>query len=241
MAGRYVALLRGINVGTAKRVAMSALRALVEELGYSEVRTLLNSGNVVFTAARLPAFRRSAAPTPAAHGAEPRKAALRIQEALEAKLGVSARVTVISAEELVEVMRGTPWAAGAGAPKERSAGNPLGKVADNPSRLLVGILGDPADREKLEEIARKDWGKERIALGAARSGAQGSGGKGKERAGTGGAGAGGGARAVYMWMPQGVIESKLNAAVSRALGDRVTSRNWATMLKLKEMTEEGEG
>jgi uncharacterized protein (DUF1697 family) len=183
VAGRYVALLRGINVGTAKRVAMAELRALVEELGYSEVRTLLNSGNVVFSAAK----------------AEPRKAALRIQAALEGKLGISARVTVISAEELAEVV----------------AGSPLGKVADNPSRLLVGILGDPADREKLAEIASKDWGKERIALGAA--------------------------RAVYMWMPQGVIESKLNAAVSKAMGGRVTSRNWATMLKLKEMTEEGGG
>ncbi|MGA2640017.1 MAG: DUF1697 domain-containing protein [Spirochaetia bacterium] len=192
-AGRYIALLRGINVGTAKRVAMAELRALVEELGYSEVRTLLNSGNVVFSAPR----------------AEPRAAALRIQKAMETKLGVSARVTVISAEELAEVV----------------AENPLGKIADNPSRLLAGILSDPADREKLEEIARKDWGKERIALAAG-------------AAATGGAAAKGAARAVYMWMPQGVIASKLNAAVSKALGDRVTSRNWATMLKLKEMTEE---
>jgi uncharacterized protein (DUF1697 family) len=183
VAGRYVALLRGINVGTAKRVAMSALRVLVEELGYGEVRTLLNSGNVVYSAAK----------------SDPREAALLIQKALEGKLSVSARVTVISAEELAEVV----------------AANPLGKVADNPSRLLVGILWDPVDREKLKEIAKKDWGKERIALGAA--------------------------RAVYMWMPQGVIASKLNAAVSKALGDRVTSRNWATMLKLKEMAEAGEG
>jgi len=140
VAGKYVALLRGINVGTAKRVAMAELRALVEELGHSMVRTLLNSGNVVFTAARLPAFRRSAAPTPAALGTEPRAAAMRIQKALEAKLGVSARVTVISAKELAQVV----------------AANPLGKVANNPSRLLVGILGDPADREKLAEIAGKD-------------------------------------------------------------------------------------
>ena len=49
MAGRHVALLRGINVGTAKRVAMADLRALVEGLGYGDVSTLLNSGNVVFT------------------------------------------------------------------------------------------------------------------------------------------------------------------------------------------------
>jgi uncharacterized protein (DUF1697 family) len=41
VAGRYVALLRGINVGTAKRVAMADLRVLVEELGYGEVRTFL--------------------------------------------------------------------------------------------------------------------------------------------------------------------------------------------------------
>ena len=45
-----VALLRGVNVGAAKRVAMADLRALVEGLGYGGVRTLLNSGNVVYDA-----------------------------------------------------------------------------------------------------------------------------------------------------------------------------------------------
>jgi len=44
-----------------------------------------------------------------------------------------------------------------------------------------------------------------------------------------------------MWMPQGVIQSKLNAAVSKALGGGVTARNWSTMLKLKEMTVERGG
>ena len=46
----FVALLRGINVGKAKRIAMADLRKLVEELGYGDVQTLLNSGNVVFSA-----------------------------------------------------------------------------------------------------------------------------------------------------------------------------------------------
>ena len=46
---RYVALFRGINVGKAKRIAMADLRALLEKLGYTDVRTLLNSGNAVFT------------------------------------------------------------------------------------------------------------------------------------------------------------------------------------------------
>jgi len=180
-----VALLRGINVGTAKRVAMADLRALMERLGYAGVRTLLNSGNVMFSAAR----------------AEPREAAQRIEKGLAAQLGVSARVTVISAAELEEIV----------------ATNPLSDVAENPSRLLVGILNDPADGAKLGEIVAKDWGDERVVLGSLR--------------------AGGAARALYMWMPRGVIQGRLNAAVSKALKDGVTARNWSTMLKLKEMTE----
>ena len=47
---RYVALLRGINVGKSKRVPMAELRSVLEGLSYTEVRTLLNSGNAVFAA-----------------------------------------------------------------------------------------------------------------------------------------------------------------------------------------------
>ena len=43
-----VALLRGINIGSRKRIAMADLRALVGDLGYANARTLVNSGNVVF-------------------------------------------------------------------------------------------------------------------------------------------------------------------------------------------------
>lgn len=46
----FVALLRGINVGKAKRVPMAELRALLTDLGYTDVTTFLNSGNVVFNA-----------------------------------------------------------------------------------------------------------------------------------------------------------------------------------------------
>ena len=48
---RLVALLRGINLGAARRVPKADLRELMEELGYSDVRTVLQSGNVVFTGA----------------------------------------------------------------------------------------------------------------------------------------------------------------------------------------------
>lgn len=89
-----MALLRGINVGKAKRVAMADLRALVADLGYRDVRTLLNSGNVVFTA---PA---KAAPT---------ELAARIERAIASKIGVSSRVTVLGARELRAVMDENPF------------------------------------------------------------------------------------------------------------------------------------
>lgn len=86
-----IALLRGINVGRAKRIAMADLRTLFEELGFTNVRTVLNSGNVVF-------------------GGMGRKhaAAADIETALVRRLGVASRVTVLSAAELAEVMDGNP-------------------------------------------------------------------------------------------------------------------------------------
>jgi uncharacterized protein (DUF1697 family) len=89
---RYVALLRGINVGRAKRIAMADLRALVEELGFRDVRTLLNSGNVVFHGARV----------------APVKAAARIETAIEKQLGITSRVTVLDVDTLATVIAENP-------------------------------------------------------------------------------------------------------------------------------------
>jgi len=51
MSNKYVALLRGINVGGARCVEMKKLKALFESLGYTNVATYINSGNVIFEAA----------------------------------------------------------------------------------------------------------------------------------------------------------------------------------------------
>jgi uncharacterized protein (DUF1697 family) len=50
-----VALLRGVNVGGATRVPMADLRRVVADAGYADVRTHLNSGNVLLTSAQDPA------------------------------------------------------------------------------------------------------------------------------------------------------------------------------------------
>jgi len=51
----FVALLRGINVGGHKQVAMTELRSLSESLGLVDVQTLLQSGNLVFKSKKLEA------------------------------------------------------------------------------------------------------------------------------------------------------------------------------------------
>ena len=173
-----IALLRGINVGKAKRIAMADLKKLVENLGYGEVRTLLNSGNVVFT---VPGSARGSS-------------AARIEEALASKFGVSARVTSITAEELATAVEG----------------NPIRAMDRDPSRALVAFLRKPEDRKLLQPLAKRRWAPEELAIGK---------------------------RVAYLWCPGGILESPLLEAVSRALGDGVTTRNWATVAKLCKIAE----
>ncbi len=49
----YISMLRGINVGPHKRMTMEKLRASFEALGFQQVKTYIQSGNVIFQAARL--------------------------------------------------------------------------------------------------------------------------------------------------------------------------------------------
>ncbi|HXI02538.1 MAG TPA: DUF1697 domain-containing protein [Candidatus Saccharimonadales bacterium] len=91
---RYVALLRGVNnIGASKRVAMADLQALFEELGFRDVRTLLNSGNVVFSARRT-----------ASHGI-----LARIRTGLARGLSLQASVILLSSREVTSVITGNPF------------------------------------------------------------------------------------------------------------------------------------
>jgi uncharacterized protein (DUF1697 family) len=171
----HVALLRGINVGKAKRIAMADLRDLCASLGYGDVKTLLNSGNVVFSAPR----------------ADP-KAASRIEKAIAANHGFTSRVVAVTAEELDAIVKENPFA----------------EAESNPSRFLVTVLYDHADRARLAALAKQDWGAERLALGT---------------------------RAVYSWCASGILESPSLLALNKVLGDAGTNRNWATIRKLQAM------
>jgi uncharacterized protein (DUF1697 family) len=83
----HVALLRGINVGSHRRVAMADLRELLTGLGYGDVRTLLQSGNVVLTS-------RAAA----------RTLERDLSAAIAKDLGVETEVVVRTRDELAEIV-----------------------------------------------------------------------------------------------------------------------------------------
>jgi uncharacterized protein (DUF1697 family) len=98
----WVALIRGINVGGHKALAMADLRALLESLGYGDVRTHLQSGNALFTTARASAL--------ALEG--------QISSRIHADLGLSVRVLIRSAPELAAVVDGNPFVADGVDPKQ---------------------------------------------------------------------------------------------------------------------------
>ena len=110
----HIALLRGINLGPHKRVAMPALRALVTSLGHTDVATYIASGNVVFTAREtrssdsagrsdrdtgsdLVPLSDSAAPGP------------ELEKAIAAELGVECRVVVLTCAELARAVADNPY------------------------------------------------------------------------------------------------------------------------------------
>jgi uncharacterized protein (DUF1697 family) len=89
----HVALLRGINVGGRNRVAMVALREVVEGLGHRDVATYIQSGNVVFTSAE----------------ADPAALAGALEAAIGGQLGVRPKVVVRTCRELARVVADNPF------------------------------------------------------------------------------------------------------------------------------------
>ena len=175
-----VALLRGINVGRAKRLAMSDLRDVAEKLGWQNVTTLLATGNLVFTSS----------------GSKKARAGTGFASALEKALlshhKLETRIVVLSSREVDVVIDEMPFGS---------------KISD-PARLMVAAYVDPAVRAKLEPLSAQDWKPGALALGS---------------------------HAAYLWCPDGILDSALMTAVTRAARDGITARNWSTWQKIQRL------
>jgi uncharacterized protein (DUF1697 family) len=89
----YAALLRAVNVG-GRSLAMAELRALFDDLGFGEVSTYLQSGNVVF---------RSRA-------ADERKVQRTIERGIHERFGIEVPVMLRSHAELTKIQKANPYA-----------------------------------------------------------------------------------------------------------------------------------
>jgi len=93
----YVALLRGINVGSGRKVPMAELRALFATLGHTNTRTYIQSGNVVFTA----------------KAAQPERVRTAIEDAVGNEFGFEVGVLLRTPAELASVVKRNPFGADA--------------------------------------------------------------------------------------------------------------------------------
>ncbi len=175
---RYVVLLRGVNVGKGNRVPMAGFQALLEGLGFSSVKTLLNSGNAVFDAPGRAA---------AAH-------ADAIAEAVRSGFGVTTAVIVKTTQQWAAVVEHSPIA-----------------VPDTDhSRVLVALGQDADALQALLPLVPQARAVERFVVTA---------------------------HAAYLHCPDGLNGSAVADALVGRARRHVTTRNWATVLKLQALLE----
>ena len=93
---KYVALLRGINVGGNNRVEMKRLKVVFETLGFSDVKTYINSGNVIFSTKKMSTATL----------------AKKIEGAIEKEFGFPVAVLVRDEKNIAAICKGIPntWA-----------------------------------------------------------------------------------------------------------------------------------
>lgn len=130
----HIALLRGINVGGNKMIAMADLRDLLTKLGFAGAKSLLQSGNLVFRGDR----RRTPAQLETLLAAETEK-----------RLGVQADVFVRTASELAEVVARNPFAE---------------EAKRDPSHLLVMFLRDVPDVTAVAALNAAIVGREAVRV-----------------------------------------------------------------------------
>lgn len=117
-----IAILRGINVGGHKKIIMADLKLLFEELGFAEVKTYVQSGNVVFSP---PNPRRG-------------KDALStiIYEGIKNQFGFEVPVLVKNISELEEILAGCPFS------EEKKVSSYFTLLNETPSKNLVKEIMD---------------------------------------------------------------------------------------------------
>lgn len=135
----WVAFFRGINVGGKNIVKMEDLRQLFTDLGLCDVKTYIQSGNVLFTSSQDEAALSAC-----------------IGPAFAARFGFSADVVLRTGAELSGLLRGLPF----------SAAEVESATADAPDveHLYVYLSAHPVDRPRLEQLCAAYSGQDKLHI-----------------------------------------------------------------------------
>jgi uncharacterized protein (DUF1697 family) len=132
---RYVALLRGINLGPRNRIAMPELREALEEAGFEDVRTHLQSGNVVLEST-----------------AKPETVARKCEKVIKERLGLEIPVVVRTRAELAKVVKRNPLGKVATDPKRYQVSFLSTKL---PAKVMRELEEVAAESEQVVAIGRE--------------------------------------------------------------------------------------
>ena len=169
---QYVALLRGINVGRAKAVSMAELASVFSDLGYTDVMTVLRSGNVVF----------------GAQTATSADAPEQIEAAVLAATGVQSSVLLLDSAGFLTILDMNPLVA---------------EATDGSKAFVTFVTSMPTSIELPDANLLAP---ELLAVGPA---------------------------AVYQWMPDGSLHTRVPRSFWKQFDTPVTARNWNTARKLR--------
>lgn len=133
----YIAMLRGINVSGQKIIKMEHLRASFEALGFSEVKTYVQSGNVVFKAAKTSATSLAG----------------KIAKKILADFRFSVSVLIRTTAELGEVLKQNPFAKVAGSEENKLYVTFLSEPAPKGAEALLKPLA--AKTEQFQVCGRE--------------------------------------------------------------------------------------
>lgn len=176
---KYIAFLRGINVGGKTIVKMELLREVFSSLGFENVKTYIQSGNVMFETRKT----------------NDKKLAAKIEVAVEQKF-FKTPVMVRSIEEIKDAIENNPFA---------------GEAFEDKLFHLI-FLAEKLSPEKAEMLLSNSTENEKIAVRN---------------------------REVYCLLRNGFSDSLLGKKyIDNKLKTPATARNWRTMKKLLELTEQ---
>ena len=130
---KYIALLRGINISGKNKISMTELKKEFKQLGYKEIITYLNSGNIIFNS----------------NITDKDTIKNNIQLMIKSKFSLDIPIFIITSQELEELLNNNPnwW----GKNDKETYDNIIFIIPPTTYNDVISVIGSPNEHEKIKE------------------------------------------------------------------------------------------